>query len=249
MTGVPKVRVALMGLSPGERRLEGDSAHYLAHVHRLRPGETFVAFDPSACLESRGEVVRIDREGVLVHLGENEPARAVAVNDVTLVQCAGKGDKLDDVVRSTTALGVRAIVVAESSRSVVRLEGERAARRAERLRAIALDAARQSGRGDVTDITGPRPLGAVLDEFGARQAKKLCLDPYATTSFAGVFSPGSSSIAAEIVLLVGPEGGLTDDELAHAERAGFTRVRLGPFVLRTELAAIAAVATVLALSS
>jgi 16S rRNA (uracil1498-N3)-methyltransferase len=245
MTGVPKLRVAVVGLSPGERRLDGDSAHYLAHVHRLRPGETFVAFDPAARLESRGEVLRIEREGVVVRLGDNEPARAVAVNDVTLVQCAGKGDKLDDVVRSTTALGVRAIVVAESSRSVVRLEGERAARRAERLRAIALDAARQSGRGDVPDIAGPCPLVDVLTDLREHTATKLCLDPYATAPFASALPKNSNAV----VLLVGPEGGLTDDELELAERSGFTRVRLGPFMLRTELAGVAAVATVLAMSS
>jgi 16S rRNA (uracil1498-N3)-methyltransferase len=244
MTSVPKVRVALTGLSPGERRLEGDSAHYLAHVHRLRPGETFVAFDPDAHLESQGEVLRLDRETVVVRLGDNEPARAVPTNDVTLVQCAGKGDKLDDVVRSTTALGVGAIVVAESSRSVARIEGERAARRAERWRAIALDAARQSGRGDVPDITAPRPLGDVLAELRERAATKLCLDPTATTPFASAVPKDSTAI----VLLVGPEGGLSDDELELAERSGFARVRLGPFVLRTELAGISAVAVVLALS-
>ena len=248
MTRAPKVRIGVTGLAPGERRLEGDAAHYLARVHRLRAGEAFVAFDPAARLEANGEIVRIDREAVVVRLGENEPARAVPAYDVTLVQCAGKGDKVDDVVRSTTPLGVRAIVVTESSRSVARIDAERAARRAERWRVIALDAARQSGRGDVPDITGPRPLGDVLDELGGRPAKKLCLDPYATASFAGIFSADSSAIASGIVLLVGPEGGLTDDELEHAERAGFTRVRLGPFILRTELAAPAALAALLALA-
>jgi 16S rRNA (uracil1498-N3)-methyltransferase len=155
---------------------------------------------------------------------------------------------VDDVVRSTTALGVRAIVVAESSRSVARIEREpeRAARRAERWRLIALDAARQSGRGDVPDITGPRPLGDVLEELGGRPAQKLCLDPYATTSFAGIFSADSNATAAPIILLVGPEGGFDDDELAHADRSGFTRVRLGPFVLRTELASVAALAALVA---
>jgi 16S rRNA (uracil1498-N3)-methyltransferase len=249
MTRGPNVRVGVTGLAPGELRLEGDAAHYLARVHRLHAGEAFVAFDPAARLEAYGEIVRIDREAVVVRLGESQPARAVPANDVTLIQCAGKRDKVDDVVRSTTALGVRAVVVAESSRSVARIDGERVARRAGRWRAIALDAARQSGRGDLPDITGPRPLGGVLDELASRQAKKLCLDPCATTSFAAIFSADSSAITREIVLLVGPEGGLTDDELEHAERAGFTRVRLGPFVLRTELAGIAAVAAVLVMSS
>jgi 16S rRNA (uracil1498-N3)-methyltransferase len=238
---VRKVRVAIAGISPGDRRLDGDAAHYLVHVHRLRSGETFVAFDPAARLESTGEILGIDREAVTVRLGANEPARAVPPFDATLVQCAGKGDKVDEVVRSATALGVRALVVAESSRSVARIEGERAARRRERWQAIALDAARQSGRGDVPDIEGPRALGDVLSALSDSPATKLCLDPEAT----GSFSDALAQATTPVVLLVGPEGGLTDDELTLADRAGFSRVRFGPFVLRTELAGVAALAALM----
>jgi 16S rRNA (uracil1498-N3)-methyltransferase len=239
------VRVFVSGISPGERQLDGEPAHYLSHVRRLRPGDVFVAFDPAARLESAGEVLRIDRDAVVVRLAASEPARAVALTDVTLVQCAGKGDKVDDVIRATTALGVRAVIVVESSRSVARVDAERAAKRAERWRAIALDAARQSGRGDVPDIEGPRPFGDVLSAFRSRSATKLCLDPHATAPFSAHVGRGTPG---PIVLLVGPEGGLTDDELTVAARAGFTRVRLGPFVLRTELAATAALGALLALS-
>jgi 16S rRNA (uracil1498-N3)-methyltransferase len=237
------VRVAVTGIAPGERRLDGDAAHYLTHVRRLAAGDAFVAFDPSARLESHGEILRIDREAVVVRLGSNETARAVPPFDATLVQCAGKGDKLDDVVRSTTALGVRAIIVAESARSVARIESDRAAKKRERWRAIALDAARQSGRGDVPDIDGPEPLADALSAFRTRPMTKLCLDPLASATFS---SAAPSDPALPVVLVVGPEGGLTDDELALADQAGFTRVRLGPFVLRTELAAAAALAALLA---
>jgi 16S rRNA (uracil1498-N3)-methyltransferase len=210
----------------------------------MRAGDAFVAFDPAARLESTGEILRVERDAVVVRLAESEPAKNVALGDVTLVQCAGKGDKVDDVVRATTSLGVRAVIVVESSRSVARVDAERAAKRAERWRAIALDAARQSGRGDVPDIEGPRPFGDVLSEFRSRSAAKLCLDPHATAPFSAHVRRAT---LGPIVLLVGPEGGLTDDELTLAERAGFTRVRLGPFVLRTELAAAAAMGALLAL--
>jgi len=243
---LPKIRVFIAGLSPGERRLDGDAAHYVAHVHRLRTGEPFVAFDPAARLESEGEILKVDREAVIVRLGVNSPARAVPPLDVTLVQCAGKGDKVDDVVRASTALGVRALLVAESSRSVARIEGERATRRRERWRAIALDAARQSGRGDVPEIEGPRPLADILSALRDPPATKLCLDPQASASFTSALSPPLPKLA--VILLIGPEGGLTDDELTLADRAGFIRVRLGPFVLRTELAAAAALGALLALS-
>jgi 16S rRNA (uracil1498-N3)-methyltransferase len=126
---------------------------------------------------------------------------------------------------------------------VARVEGERATRRRERWRAVALDAARQSGRGDVPEIEGPRPLADVVGAFGSSPATKLCLDPSATEPFARALP----SPQKPVVLLVGPEGGLSDDELAVADRAGFSRVRLGPFVLRTELAGPAALGALLAL--
>ncbi|HVR18633.1 MAG TPA: RsmE family RNA methyltransferase [Polyangiaceae bacterium] len=235
----------MSGLSPGERHLEADAAHYLSHVHRLRAGDRFVAFDPGERVEAPGEILRVDREAVSVRLGETMPARAVPPLDVTLVQCSGKGDKIDDVVRATTALGVSAVLVAESSRSVARLDAERAEKKRERWRAVALDAARQSGRGDVPNVDGPRPISDVLSAFRDDPAMKLCLDPHATATFASALR--ANAAPNRVVLLVGPEGGLSDDELALAERAGFVRVRLGPFVLRTELAASAALGALLAL--
>jgi 16S rRNA (uracil1498-N3)-methyltransferase len=240
---VRSVRVAVTDLSPGERRLDADAAHYLAHVHRLREGDAFVAFDPAARLEAAGEILGVDREAVSVRLHEPAPARAVPPFDVTLVQCAGKGDKTDDVVRATTALGVRTVIVAESSRSIARLDAERAEKRRERWRAVALDAARQSGRGDTPDIEGPRPLDEILATLAASAAAKLCLEPDASAGFADAVRRAAPATA--FVLLVGPEGGLTDEELVLAENTGFSRVRLGPFVLRTELAATAALAALM----
>jgi 16S rRNA (uracil1498-N3)-methyltransferase len=242
---VRTTRVPVSGLTAGERRLEGDEAHYLSRVHRLGPGDTFVAFDPAARLEAAGEILGLDREAISVRLGEPTRSRAVPRLDVTLVQCIGKGDKMDDVVRATTALGVGTVVVAESERTVARLDAERGARRAERWRAIALDAARQSGRGDVPEIEGPRPLADALAAFDAVAATKLCLDPLTTAAFSNALSLDKGP--KRLVLLVGPEGGLTDDELTGAERSGFRRVRLGPFVLRTELAATVALGALVAI--
>jgi 16S rRNA (uracil1498-N3)-methyltransferase len=243
---VRTLRVAVTGLSPGERRLDSNAAHYLARVHRLRRGDPFVAFDPEARLEAPGEILTVDREAVVVRLGEAERARAVPPFDVTLVQCAGKGDKTDEVVRASTALGVGRVLVAESARSIGRLDAERADKRRERWRAVALDAARQSGRGDTPDIEGPRPLDAVLAVLAGDTATKLCLDPAATATIAEAVRRDGA--VRSYVLLVGPEGGLSDEELVLAERTGFTRIRLGPFVLRTELAATAALGALLALS-
>ncbi|HEY3494529.1 MAG TPA: RsmE family RNA methyltransferase [Polyangiaceae bacterium] len=236
------VRVPLEGLRGGERSVDGPAAHYLGRVHRLGPGARFVAFDPGARLEAAAEIVAAERGVLRCRFDEPTPARAAGERGLTLIQCAGKGDKLDEVVRAATALGVSVLRVAESERSVSRPSGSSAKR--ERLLAVALDAARQSGRGDLPELAEPAPLAGLLAEYAARDACKLCLAPEAEL---GLGAALAARAGRELVLLVGPEGGLSEAELAGAAAAGFVSVSLGPLVLRTELAGIAALGAVLAL--
>jgi 16S rRNA (uracil1498-N3)-methyltransferase len=236
------VRVPLETLRAGRHSITGDAAHYLTRVLRLREGAAFTAFDPAARLEAEVVVVSTERDAFVADFGEPAPARVVGLTGVTLIQCAGKGDKTDDVVRAATALGASRIVVATSERSIARpsAAGERLAR----LRAIALDAARQSGRGDLPDLEGPTPLADVLAAARTSDAQKLCLEPSATQTLGAALRahPGRP-----VMLLVGPEGGFATSELDSARAAGFTLVRFGSLVLRTELAGLAALGAVIAL--
>jgi len=186
-------------------------------------------------------VLAVDRREVRCRLETPRPARLLGMPGVTLIVCATKGDKLDDVVRAATALGASAVSVALSDRSVPELGSTE--KRFARFRAIAVDAARQSGRGDVPELSGPAPLAGALASLGSEDALKLCLDPTAERSLGPALEERAGRA---LVLLVGPEGGFTDDELADAERAGFSRVRLGRLVLRAELAAVAALSAVVA---
>jgi 16S rRNA (uracil1498-N3)-methyltransferase len=235
------IRVALGELVAGERLIAGSEAHYLTRVLRLRAGATFTAFDPAARREARVTVTSVERDRVLARFEAPEPARNLGHSAVTLVQCAGKGDKVDDVVRAATALGASRIVIATSEHSVAR--GPSSPDRRQRLAAIALDAARQSGRGDVPELSGPLPLDEVLAEAASDDALKLCLEPSAERSLGAALR---GRHGRPLVLLVGPEGGFSESELERARAAGSTLVRLGSLVLRTELAAVAALAAVLA---
>ncbi|HEV8548411.1 MAG TPA: RsmE family RNA methyltransferase, partial [Polyangiaceae bacterium] len=169
------VRVALESIAGGEHAIAGAPAHYLTRVLRLREGASFTAFDPLARIEAEATLVALGANGVRARFAEPVAARVVGLAGVTLVQCAGKGDKVDDVVRAATALGASRVVLALSERSVVR--GAASDERSARLRAIALDAARQSGRGDLPEVAGPLPLHDVLSELAEQRALKLCLDP------------------------------------------------------------------------
>ncbi len=214
------------------------SSRYLVRVHRTKAGAAFIAFDPAAGLEADATLVDADPRRARVRLGEVRAAAAVAPLAVTLLQALGKGDKAELVVRDATALGVARIVFVETERSVPRVGDRRDAKR-ERWLEVARQAARQSGRGDVPEIVGPLGLDAALAL--AAGLAGVVLDPKAGASFATGVSEGSR------VLLIGPEGGLTERELALAESSGFRRVRFGRLVLRTETMAVAALGAMLAL--
>lgn len=229
-------RVPLANLAEGERVLPEDAAHYVTRVRRLARGDTFVAFDPVAALESDATVLEASRDRVLCRLEAPRPGDVPDGPRVTLIQCAGKGDKIEEVIRSATALGASAIVFAESERAVVRFGTWDADKRRARWHAVALDAGRQSGRGNLPTISLAASLADAFEQTNSG-AVKLCLDPDASVP---LFEGFEGHRGSEIVLLIGPEGGLSVAEYDAAETAGFIRVRLGKFTLRTELAAAAA---------
>jgi 16S rRNA (uracil1498-N3)-methyltransferase len=233
------VRVAVTKLEAGERELVARAARYVARVRRVSIGERFVVFDPEAGVEADAELVAVRAGRAVCRVGAVRPARRSPFS-ITLIQAIGKGDKVDRVVRDATALGVGRVVVVDSGRSVPRL-GERAPARRDRWRAIAVEVARQSGRGDLPEIEGPKPLGEALGE-GAGDALRVVLVPGA----APLASVLADRCGARVVLLVGPEGGFDDAELAATQAAGFVAAALGPFVLRTETAATAALGAVTA---
>ena len=208
-------------------RLTPEQARYLTAVLRLRAGEALEIFDGlggryPAQLES-AEILRV---------GARLPTEVRAL-DVVLAQALAKGEKMDLIVQKATELGVSRIVPIVAERSVVKLSTERGASRTERFRRIAQEAARQCGRADVPLIDEPQPLAALLEEG------RLCLvlDP---------LEPLRLSVAARgvsrLLLAIGPEGGFSPGELELAQRAGALSVGLGPRVLRTETAGLAAIA-------
>jgi len=238
------VRVPLTGLSPGERELDQRATHYLRDVLRLRSGDAFLAFDAAAQLEADAALGEGTETSARCTLGEPRSAGRVVSSGIVLVQALGKGDKTEQVVRSATALGVAELHLVESARSVARA-GDRADSKRARLESIALDAARQSLRGDVPQIVGPRAFEEELESWRGRPGIKLCLvpgAPHTLHALVRAWAPGSP-----IALLVGPEGGFSDEEIARAEQAGFVAARFGQLVLRTEIAGIAALGALLLL--
>ena len=212
------------------------AAHHAARVLRLRAGERVVLFDGRGG-EYEASLVMPGGGRVVAEAGEHRPVERESPLAVTLVQAVSSGEKMDFTVQKAVELGVAAIHPVLSARSVVRLDGERGAKKLAHWRRIAIAACEQCGRNRIQQIVAPVALGRYRAPAGAR----ILLSP-----------AGAGRLAAlargPVVLAAGPEAGFEEAEEQLLERAGFAAVRLGPRVLRTETAALAALAALNALA-
>jgi len=239
------LRVVVSDLARGERVLDEATSRYVVRVHRLRAGDPLALVDPGAGMEADASLLDANPRAARCRVDAPRPAQHRSPLAGVLLQALGKGDKPESVIKAATALGVRSVEFVHTERSVPKL-GERSETRLRRWREIALQAARQSGRGDVPIIAGPRPLAAALSADDLPRGPRLVLAPDAELPLLAAL--GGWSAEQPAVLLVGPEGGLSSEELALAAAAGFVRVRFGPLVLRTETAATAALGALLGLA-
>ncbi|HEX4335874.1 MAG TPA: RsmE family RNA methyltransferase [Polyangiaceae bacterium] len=236
------LRVPLSPLRSGEVVLDEPAARYVGRVHRLGAGDRFVAFDPEAASEADVEITSAGRD-VRVRIGELRRAANVATPGLTLFQGIGKADKPEQVLRAATVLGVEHVVFVESRRAVVRA-GERGDAKRRRWQAVAVEAARQSGRGDVPRVSGPLPLDEAVN-LSSGSMHRVYLSPDAERGLADVLD--GVRRAATLAVFIGPEGGLDGEEEAALAASGFVSAALGQFVLRTETATVAVLGAIAAL--
>ena len=227
-------------LSPGAHiELPEPVARHAVRVLRLPPGAPMVLFDGRGG-EHLAHIQRIERERVVAELASWQDIERESPLAVTLVQALQAGEKMDFTIQKAVELGVRDIMPVESRRSVLRLSGERAAKRVAHWQGVAASACEQCGRNQVPLVA---PLEK-LENWLARPAGstlRLMLAPDADEALVDL--PPASAVQ----LLIGAEGGLDPQEVLAAKQAGFRPVRMGPRVLRTETAGLAALAILQAL--
>lgn len=227
-------RAPIHPLVAGEQPLPKELGSYLVKVLRLRAGDRFVLFDPEARTEANAELIR--DVPTVARVAEVRPAARSTARDVSLLQGLAKGDKPDHILRAAVALGATHVTFVRTERSVPGAE-----LREERLRAVMLDTARQCERGDLPELA---PLSNLEGALQASDGLGILLDPNAEQSLVELLRVVAPSQA--LALAVGPEGGFSERETHRLLAAGFQPVRLAPFVLRTELAAVAALSVVAA---
>lgn len=222
-------------------RLSDADAHH-ARVLRLAPGEHIAVVDAAGdCFEC--EVVRAG-DDVVVSIASREGGVEPAFR-LTLFQALVKGDKMETVVRHATEVGAGAFVPFSSSRCVSRPDGAKAARKRDRWAAIARSAAMQSGRCAVPEVAPVATFQGALERLGAFDAVVVFWEEAAFAStLHDALAHVEGVVGANVAVVVGPEGGLSEDEVASLLAAnGAARVAsLGPTILRAETAAVVGLA-------
>ena len=238
---VPRFYTDAMLRAGGVTELPEDAAHHAVHVLRMRTGEALTLFNGRGG-EYAGRVAAIERLRVTVDVLGHRQIERESPLAVTLVQGVSAGEKMDFTVQKATELGVAALQPVVAARSSGRIAGERAAQKRAHWQRVVIAACEQCGRNRVPEVLAP----VSLEEYCHRPLSGigLLLSPEAQLGL----REGASRLQGAATLAAGPEAGFTAAEEAMLAHAGFVPVRLGPRVLRTETAALAALATLNALA-
>ena len=220
--------------------LDSTAAGHLVRVLRLGLGDAFVVFNGDG-FDYDARLASVSKRDATAELMSRRDVANESPLRLVLAQAIARGDKMDWVLQKATELGVAEIVPLQTERTEVRLDGERGDKRTQHWRGVIASACEQSGRAVLPILHAPTPLAAWLSGIDGSRIQVLYLDPYA--------ADGVRDLSADTsyALVVGPEGGLGERDLQALRTAGAHGVRLGPRVLRTETAGIAALAAMQAL--
>jgi 16S rRNA (uracil1498-N3)-methyltransferase len=225
------------GIRNGRAQIEGDEARHLTRVLRVEPGQRYEISDNRNVYLAEIETAR--KEHVVFRTLEKLPAPAPGLH-LTLCAALIKFDAFEWMIEKATELGVSEIVPVQTVRSERGLE-RAAHKRLERWQRIALEASQQARRSHLPEIHQPVRFDDVLSQAAAY---RYALDEEPGGAPLASALPASRGAEDMVAVLIGPEGGWIDDERAAIVSAGWTRVSLGPLILRAETAALAALAVI-----
>jgi len=238
---IPRIYVP-QTLRPGrEVELPLQAGEHLARVLRLDRGHPLRLFDGSGD-EYEAELASLAKRQVTARVLESAAAEdRESPLRITLAQGIARGEKMDWILQKATELGVACIVPVVTDRTEVKLDAERAERRVAHWEAVVASACEQCGRSRLPEVREPVKLADWAASLDESAGLRLALDP------AGERAPRDLPASTRATLAVGPEGGLSAHDLATLRAAGFHGLRLGPRILRTETAGLAALAAMQAL--
>ena len=222
--------------------LSGTEAGHMLRSLRLRTGDSFYAFDEDGN-RYRMRILEATSRSLRAEVLDSFPPEPPPEVAVTLLVGLPKADKMDFILEKATELGCSRVIPFRSSRTIPRPDPRDAGKRLLRWERIALSAAKQCGSGRLPEISPPLSYPDALRAVDAAEGKVVFYEGVGQFGLKKVLS-GLKDVSS-VALLVGPEGGFSEDEVREAERAGFRRAGLGPRILRVETAAVAALSMTL----
>jgi len=232
---MPRIWVSSAELDGPSVTLEGEAHRYLSRVLRVSSGDTVELFDGRG-LEVTGTVSQVGPRALTLALGERRHMTIPATPPVTLLQGLPRAERMDLIVQKAAELGAARVVPVRAARSASGQQG-----RPERWERIAREAARQCGRAELLEVA---PTVSLAEAITALSAGGTRVVPWEEAPGAPPLHALVPPHPANVAVLIGPEGGLTAEEIELATGAGFQVATLGPRILRTETAAIAALAAI-----
>ncbi len=214
--------------------LDKNACNHLLKVLRLKDGQSFLLFSGDG--NEYPATLEVTGKKATAHLGEAIQVQCESPLEIHLYQGISKGERMDFAIQKSVELGVTSITPVFCQRTVVNLRGERLDKKCLHWKAVAISACEQSGRAVIPEIRAAISFSECLNSDAHN---RIFLDPHSFTKLKQL-EPDTGSFG----ILIGPEGGLTEDEILAAKQAGFIGVTMGPRILRTETAALASIAAV-----
>lgn len=211
----------------------GEDASHIALSLRMAVGDALTLCDNEG-FDYHAEIVSVSRDAVTLSVKEKAPSESEPPYRVRLYQCLPKGEKFETVIQKAVECGVSEIIPVQSSRCIAVLKDSAAEKKLTRFNRIAEEACKQSGRGRLVKVLAPVSYREAMAQMASCDTAFLCYENEDGLTLSG-FLP--SDTPREIAFLVGPEGGLSPDEVALAKESGIVSVSLGKRILRTETAA------------
>ncbi|MET0256765.1 MAG: 16S rRNA (uracil(1498)-N(3))-methyltransferase [Luteibacter sp.] len=224
-----------------EVTLPAQAGEHVARVLRMEAGAPVVLFSGHDGMEFDAILASVGKREVVAQVGEGRLLTNESPLSLTLAQGVARGEKMDLIVQKATELGIARIVPLITERSEVKLDAARAGKRLLHWRAVAASACEQSGRARVPQVDAAIPLAAWLAALGDGGPMRLALLPE------GSRRPNELALTGTAILAIGPEGGFGERDRPALAANGFTGLKLGPRILRTETAGLAAIAALQAL--
>ncbi len=233
---IPRIYLAI-DLTPGAIvTLDDNAFNHVVRALRLKDGADIILFNGQGG-EYSASLEQVDRKRASARVGAHRSHECESPLRIVLAQSISRGDKMDYTIQKAVELGVNAIVPLFSERCGVKLDGDRLDKRIEHWQGVAASACEQCGRNQVPHVHAAQTLADWLPNTAGEH--RLVLAPTAAHNLHNLDRP-----SGEITLLMGPEGGLSDEEIELAIRHGFHGIRLGPRVLRTETAGLTALSAI-----